>query len=120
MRLACGWARVGPEHPAHPARGFAGERVGWVGVDAGGCDLGMAKDALDDVHVHVLFPEQGSGRVPGVVRPGVFGDAGFGQERLPFLPVVMRVDRAARWLAPDEVPFLPNCPRLRLSRRPAP
>src|SRR5262249_8732708 len=51
-----------------------------------------------------------AGGMPGVMQPGVLRDACFGQERLPLVPVVVRVDRSAVGSAPHQVPLLPAVP----------
>ena len=45
-----------------------------------------------------------------VVQPHV-PDSGLGEQRFPFVPVVVRVDWLAVRLAPDEIPFTPGFAR---------
>jgi len=99
---------VWPERATDPVRGLAGERIGGIGVDASGTDLGVAKNALYDVHVDVLLAEQRSGGMARIMQPGTLADAGLGQECLPLVPVIVRVDGAATRLAPDQIPVLPG------------
>jgi hypothetical protein len=61
LQFGLRFAGVRPKCPSDQPGRFAGERVGGVGVDAGCGDLGMPEDALNDVHVHVLLPQQGPG-----------------------------------------------------------
>lgn len=67
----------------------------------------MTQDALYHVHVHVLFAQQRPGGVPRVVQSCGLGNARLGEQGFPLVPVVMRVDRAAVWPAPDQIPLLP-------------
>ena len=68
----------------------------------------MPKNALDHVHIDMLLTEQCSGCVAGVMEPCGLGDARLGKQSLPFLPIVVRVDRAPCWPAPDQAPVLPR------------
>lgn len=107
--------RVRPESAADPVRGLAGERIGGIGVAARGADLGVAEDALYDVHVHVLFAEQRSGGMTRVMQPGALGDPSLGQQCLPFVPVVVRVDGPTARLTPDQISVFPGfCRRMGL------
>src|SRR6266700_3093155 len=97
----------GPEQPADAVGSLAPERVGWIGVDARRGHLGVPQDALYHVDVYMQFAEQRSGGVARVVQPHVL-DPGFAENLLPFLPIDVRVDRVAVWLAPDKIPVLPG------------
>jgi hypothetical protein len=74
VRAACGSvanllvALAGPQQLANAVGGLAGQRVGWVGVDARRGHLGMSQDALYDVDVHVQLAEQGSATHPRTTR----------------------------------------------------
>lgn len=45
------------------------------------------------------------------MQPGALLDAGLGQECLPLIPVIVRVDGSATRLAPDQIPVLPGASR---------
>ena len=98
-------ARIRPQCLADEPGGLACERVGGLGVDPGGGDLGLAEDALDHVYVDVLLSQQRAGSVR-VVKPGVLGDGGSGEQCLPLFPVVVRIDRLAFRPAPDKIPVV--------------
>ena len=78
-----------------------------MGVALGDADVGVAEDLLDDADVHVLLNEQRAGRVTAVVYTSVT-DAGFPEDRLPFLPVLPRVDRPAVRLSEEDVLVFPG------------
>jgi len=104
------FCRIGPQQAADAVGRLAGEECSRVGVDAGGGHLGVSQDFLYDVDVDVQFAQERPGCVPGVVQPGVLGDARISEECFPLVPVVVRVDRPSVWLAPDQVPVLPVLP----------
>ena len=68
----------------------AGQRIGWVGIDARRGHLGVPKDALNHVDVYVQLAEQRSGRVASVLQPHVL-DLGLAEDFLPFLSIDVRV-----------------------------
>jgi hypothetical protein len=60
-------------------------------------------------------PQQSAAGVPGAVHADILGDPGLAQQRLPLVPVVMRVDRPSVRLAPYKVPGFPHRGRRALS-----
>ncbi len=57
------WLRfpsIRPKRASDPAHCLAGQRIRWVGVDAGRADLRVLEDARDHMQVHVLLAQQGA------------------------------------------------------------
>jgi hypothetical protein len=61
-------------------------------------------DALR-VDVDVQLAQERAAGVPGVVEPGVLGDAGLFEGRFPLLPVDVRVGRAALTVISDRFSY---------------
>jgi len=72
----------------------------------------VAKYLLNDPDVHPLLDQQSSGRMPGVMDPGI-PHPGLSEDRLPGPPVVGTFDRTAMPRGEDQIMILPGvtCPQ---------